>query len=349
MKPIIPVLATLLLASTCFAQSDELAFTYQNERVVLSAVEVPKVIFKRPSGARVAFPFSKFNEKYRKRIMDHTGWGRVWEDNTGKHRTIADLVEVHEDTVTLQGINGKEFSVSLDRLSKADRKYAEARQSSDVLPDRFYAKVIAVTDGDTVKVLLNKRQYKIRLSGIDAPETGQAYGSKSKKLLSSLVFGKFVSGVTEDTDKYGRNVCTLSIEGKRTDYSMLEAGLAWHYVKYSSDSKRGDYEREAKEKKINLWSESGPIEPWEWRRWGSAKRKAWLAQQSGATLSPRPPPKSSFTSTTETKRPAVGIGSYWLNTNSYKRHNAGCRWYRNTSKGRMCSGSEGTGCKICGG
>ena len=39
-------------------------------------------------------------------------------------------------------------------------------------------KVVAVTDGDTIKVLTaDKTQIKIRLYGIDAPEKKQAYGT----------------------------------------------------------------------------------------------------------------------------------------------------------------------------
>lgn len=40
---------------------------------------------------------------------------------------------------------------------------------------------------------------------------------------------------------------------------------------------------------------------------------------------------------------------YWLNTNSNVRHNSGCRYYKNTKEGRMCSAYEGKSCGICGG
>ena len=45
-------------------------------------------------------------------------------------------------------------------------------------------------DGDTLTVLTaSKRQHKIRLAEIDAPEK-QAFGTKSKQSLSELCFGK---------------------------------------------------------------------------------------------------------------------------------------------------------------
>ena len=39
-------------------------------------------------------------------------------------------------------------------------------------------KVVKVVDGDTLHIYNEKGTYKIRLSGIDAPESGQAYGKR---------------------------------------------------------------------------------------------------------------------------------------------------------------------------
>lgn len=62
--------------------------------------------------------------------------------------------------------------------------------SAATLPGR----VVRVTDGDTIVVLAEGNvQHKIRLQGIDAPERGQAYGTKSKEHLSELVAGQFVT------------------------------------------------------------------------------------------------------------------------------------------------------------
>ncbi len=50
-------------------------------------------------------------------------------------------------------------------------------------------RVVGVSDGDTITVLDgDKRQHKIRLSGIDAPEKGQAFGERSKQSLSTRRF-----------------------------------------------------------------------------------------------------------------------------------------------------------------
>jgi endonuclease YncB( thermonuclease family) len=57
----------------------------------------------------------------------------------------------------------------------------------------FSGKCVGVTDGDTIKVLRDGREAKIRLEGIDCPETGEPFSAKAKKFTSSLVFGKTVA------------------------------------------------------------------------------------------------------------------------------------------------------------
>ena len=51
-------------------------------------------------------------------------------------------------------------------------------------------KVVSIHDGDTITVLQDKQQVKVRLFGIDAPELNQPYGKKSKRFLSNLITRK---------------------------------------------------------------------------------------------------------------------------------------------------------------
>ena len=58
----------------------------------------------------------------------------------------------------------------------------------------FSGKCVGVSDGDTIKVLRSGQEAKIRLEGIDCPESGHPFSAKAKKFTSSLVFGKNVTG-----------------------------------------------------------------------------------------------------------------------------------------------------------
>lgn len=57
----------------------------------------------------------------------------------------------------------------------------------------FEAKVVGVSDGDTITVLAGTEQVKVRLYGIDCPERGQPFGGKARQLTSELAFGKVVT------------------------------------------------------------------------------------------------------------------------------------------------------------
>jgi micrococcal nuclease len=67
----------------------------------------------------------------------------------------------------------------------------------------FSGPVVSVLDGDTLEVLHNNRPERIRLSGIDCPEKGQAYGTRAKQAASALVYGKEVTFQTHGRDEYG--------------------------------------------------------------------------------------------------------------------------------------------------
>ena len=134
--------------------------------------------------------------------------------------------------------------------------------------DTITGKVIAISDGDTLTVLIDKTPYKIRLSEIDTPEKRQPYGKKAKQALSDLVFGKTISVKVETTDRYGRTVGRIYLGDLDVNAEMVRNGHAWVYQKYAKDKNLYQLEVIAKENEVGLWSlpEAQKIPPWEWRR-----------------------------------------------------------------------------------
>lgn len=141
-------------------------------------------------------------------------------------------------------------------------------------PPEYYAKVIAVLDGDTIEVLNEGRGVRIRLNGIDAPEKDQPYGMKSKMFVSDLIYGKTVKVVEKEKDRYGRMIADIYTTpvNDTSDYSawvnqvIINAGFAWHYKRYSSDEKLTNAEITARKLKLGLWADANPTPPWDWRR-----------------------------------------------------------------------------------
>lgn len=133
----------------------------------------------------------------------------------------------------------------------------------------FSARVVGVTDGDTITVLDERnQQHTIRLAEIDAPERGQPWGDKAKQTLSALVFSKAVSIQQTDTDRYGRVVARVFADGQDVNRAMVEQGAAWAYREYLTDQTLNATETRARDARKGLWSmnDTQTVAPWEWRR-----------------------------------------------------------------------------------
>ena len=135
----------------------------------------------------------------------------------------------------------------------------------------FQAKVVGISDGDTITVLHNGRGEKIRLYGIDTPEMKQAFGKKAKQFTSDEVFGETVRVVPMDMDRYGRTVALVYPvrEAESLNEAIVKAGYAWVYRKYCmADFCLGWLKQEhtARSQRIGLWADPKPIPPWQYRK-----------------------------------------------------------------------------------
>lgn len=129
-------------------------------------------------------------------------------------------------------------------------------------------KIIRVSDGDTVVVLdSTNTQYRVRLDGIDCPEKGQPFGKKATDFVKNITSkSEFVTIVWKKKDRYGRILGYLIVDEVNVNKELLRNGLAWHYKHFNKDKELADLEQQAKDKKLNIWSESNPIEPYYWRK-----------------------------------------------------------------------------------
>jgi micrococcal nuclease len=133
----------------------------------------------------------------------------------------------------------------------------------------YPARVVGITDGDTLTVLTaEKRQVKIRLASIDAPESGQDFGTRAKQLASSMTFGKPVTVIERDTDRYGRTIADILLpDGRSLNRAMIGQGMAWWYRKYAPGEKvLTQIEDQARQERRGLRSQPAPLPPWDWRK-----------------------------------------------------------------------------------
>jgi endonuclease YncB( thermonuclease family) len=130
-------------------------------------------------------------------------------------------------------------------------------------------RVVGVADGDTITVLdAANRQTKVRLHQIDAPEKKQDFGQASKQSLSALVFGKQVRIEVADTDKYGRTVGKVWVNGQDANLEQVKRGMAWVYEKYAQEPAYFAAERTARMNRVGLWNQPNPMPPWDFRHGG---------------------------------------------------------------------------------
>jgi endonuclease YncB( thermonuclease family) len=151
-----------------------------------------------------------------------------------------------------------------------------------VAQSSFECRVVGVTDGDTLTCLTReKRQVKVRLAQIDAPEKAQPFGERAKQALSGMVFGKEVTIIQRDIDRYGRTVGTVIASGKDVNLAMVESGMAWVYERYATDPAYFEAQDKARSRRIGLWADAHPVKPEEWRRSAGGNGGAHVTHQGG--------------------------------------------------------------------
>lgn len=135
--------------------------------------------------------------------------------------------------------------------------------------------VRAVYDGDTVLLVTREEsRLKVRLYGIDAPETrkpdkpGQPYGDIARRTLMYKIMGRRVMAEIVDIDQYKRAVAVIRYEGRNINREMVSEGHAWAYRQYLQGAYESEYvnaENLARSRRNGLWRGANPQPPWEFR------------------------------------------------------------------------------------
>lgn len=218
----------------------------------------------------------------------------------------------------------------------------------------FSGKVVGVTDGDTISVLHDGRAEKIRLDGIDCPESHQAFGAKAKHFTSDLAFGQIVTVKVKEKDKYGRTVGEVILQdGRSVNRELVQSGLAWWYRKYSTDQSLGELEAQAKADHRGLWADQDPTPPWDFRQNKGVKvvtsdlisQQVAQVEEGARSELLEPGSYGEINRKTEKKEATV-----FITRTGRKYHRDGCRYLRKSSipisqKNAIAAGY--TPCSVC--
>ncbi|WP_025436980.1 thermonuclease family protein [Peptoclostridium acidaminophilum] len=201
--------------------------------------------------------------------------------------------------------------------NQAAQDSAQVGQNSALASQSY--KVLRVVDGDTIVVSFGGKSEKVRMIGINTPESVHADESKNTpegKIASEFTKSK-LEGKTvqlefdaEERDKYGRLLAYVWIDGVMFNKTLLSEGYAKiatfpPNVKYVDDFKA--LERQARELKKGFWGDSAASSPPSSVSGGS----------SSASNAPTPPAQAAY--------------AFMGNSNSMKFHDADCEWAQKIS------------------
>lgn len=131
----------------------------------------------------------------------------------------------------------------------------------------FTGRVVKVSDGDTVIVLVEAKQVRVRLDSIDAPELHQPFGKRSQQSLTQLCAARTARVADMGLDRYGRVVGRIACDGVDANSEQVRRGMAWVFDRYAArNSPLYDLQSEARVMQRGLWADPHPVAPWEWRR-----------------------------------------------------------------------------------
>jgi endonuclease YncB( thermonuclease family) len=145
--------------------------------------------------------------------------------------------------------------------ARAVKNYPKADALQKTIADAGYRQV---PNARGEEVLAKK--YRIRLRGIDAPESSMPYGKEAKEALLKLIQGKSLKVYVYDDDRYGRCVGDIHCDGVFVQEQMLKKGFAWHYTAYDQRPELAKWEKQAQAGRKGLWASSRPQKPWEYRK-----------------------------------------------------------------------------------
>ena len=141
-----------------------------------------------------------------------------------------------------------------------------------IATEPYTGRIIAVQDADTITVQIGMETVRIRLYGIDAPESDQPHGAAATRYVRRHWLLRSVIVEPVEQGPYGRTIAQVyrnadNISRTPLSRELVTLGHAWHYVQFAPENTLFESaERAARKSNHGLWKNPDPVPPWEWRR-----------------------------------------------------------------------------------
>jgi micrococcal nuclease len=121
------------------------------------------------------------------------------------------------------------FLISCSESTISQSSAGTAATQAIIANEKREASLVRVIDGDTVVVILEGEEVRVRLVGIDTPELGECGFSEAAQALESLLMsgnlGLIDAGV-DDRDRFNRLLRYLDVDGLDPGLELIRLGLA---------------------------------------------------------------------------------------------------------------------------
>ena len=153
---------------------------------------------------------------------------------------------------------------------------------TDLVNKRVSAQVVGVIDGDTVDILIPPaRRLRVRLHGVDAPESGEPFSQQARVFTRVLIFSRDVQVTGKDVDTYGRLVARVVVDGADASEAIIAAGVGCTFRRYVSDPALDAAQDRARAARLGFWA-------------AGAQQPACVAREARSTTMPQPVTTTGF-------------------------------------------------------
>lgn len=195
----------------------------------------------------------------------------LWETWNMEYRwkKLVNLILIGLVPVMLGAIWLHSCSSGNSKANKPAQLGHDQNRDETAKPEKYY-QVTKVSDGDTFRVLIGGQKEKVRLLGINTPESkdprrgAECYGKEAAAIAGKLLSGKAVRLEGDpgqpDRDKYGRLLRYAYLrDGTFVNLELVKRGYA-HEATYGRPHKYREQFRqaqaEAEKNKRGLWSDN---------------------------------------------------------------------------------------------
>lgn len=161
----------------------------------------------------------------------------------------------------------KYFPTEVPKKEVSSQKITPIPQYED--RNVYQAKVTKVVDGDTINVLIDSKAEKVRILGINTPETvdprkpvecfGREASDKAKSILTGQTVRLNEDPTQDNRDKYGRLLRYVILpDGEDFGLQMIKEGYAYEYtydIPYKYQKEYKSAQKEAEKSKLGLWED----------------------------------------------------------------------------------------------